>query len=447
MKPEQPSAYFQTDFTRPCLLQIIDNRHPLVVLGGQIDWPAFDQSLGKTYHPGNGAPALPTRLMVALHYLKYQHDLSDAATIELWKQNPYWQHFSGAHFFQHEAPCDSSSMTRWRSRLGAAGAEDMLKQTIQTGLKTGAIQPKQLERANLDTTVQTKNVRFPTDSRLYDRARERLVNAARAEGLRVKQSFHRVGPRLLKEQSRLARSRKFVQVRACVRKLHTCLGRVIRQIEGQKFTPGGALAKLLATAKRIHTQRRQDTDKIYSVHAPEVRCIAKGKAGRPYEFGSKASVATTSQGCWLIGALNFADNPYDGHTAAKQLEQVRRLVGDTVKEAHVDMGYRGHDYEGAIRVHVASRRRGEIPKSLWKRMKRRAAIEPVIGHLKAGHRLDRNRLKGSVGDSVNLLLSAAAMNFSKLLGFVCALFCHLLTLWKTAFTPHLGQGSMTAKIA
>ena len=188
----------------------------------------------------------------------------------------------------------------------------------------------QLQRVNVDTTVQTKAVRFPTDARLYNRARERLVKLARDCGIRIKQSYQRVGPQLLMRQSRYAHARQMNRARACTRKLRTNLGRVIREILRQVPAPTGLLQRLLVTAKRIHVQQRSDQNKFYSVHEPEVCCIAKGKAGKKYEFGNKASVATTSRGGWLLGALSQPDNPYDGHTLEAQLTQVRRLVGQKV---------------------------------------------------------------------------------------------------------------------
>lgn len=206
------------------------------------------------------------------------------------------------------------------------------------------------------------------------------------------------------------------RARACTRKLRTNLGRVIREILRQ----GGALQRLLATAQRIHAQQPTDKNKVYSVHEPEVCCIAKGKAGKKYEFGNKASVATTSRGGWLLGALSQPGNPYDGHTLDDQLAQVLRLVGEKsppAAEAHVDMGYRGHNHSGPETIHVDKRRRGSTPRPLWRWMKRRAAVEPTIGHLKSEHRLERNRLKGSLGDAINAILSAAAMNLQKLQGF------------------------------
>lgn len=289
------------------------------------------------------------------------------------------------------------------------------------GVKAGAG-----DHINVDTTVQTKEIRYPADARSYDRSRERLVKEARKAGLKVKQSYERVGRRLLMMAGRYMHSRKMRKAKACVRKLRTNLGRVIREIERQK--PVGAWQGLLETSKRIYKQGTVDKNKVYSVHEPEVECISKGKAGKKYEFGQKVSVATTSKGGWVLGALCVPGNPYDGHTLDAQMEQVKRLYmkKEGPKTAHVDMGYRGHDYEGAVEVIVDKRRRGKIPKRIWRWMKRRAAIEPTIGHLKNEHLMERNKLLGLVGDKVNAILSAAAMNFGKLLAFLLAIFSRLL---------------------
>jgi IS5 family transposase len=368
--------------------------------------------------------------MVALHYLKYRHDLSDEDVVACWVENPYWQHFSGMKYFQHRAPIDPSSMTRWRKRLGEAGAEQMLRATIEAGIEMRVIRPAELKRVNVDTTVQTKAVRFPTDARLYQRMRERLVKVARGEGLTIKQSYEHVGRRLLMQSSRYAHARQMRRARACTRKLRTQLGRVTREIERQVEIPSDKLAKLLATAHRIYAQQRHDKNKIYSVHEPEVECIAKGKAGKPYEFGNKVSVAVSSRGGWFVGAKSFPGNPYDGHTLAAQIKQVERLIGNKISEAYVDMGYRGHDYDGVVTVHVDKRQRGRTPRSLWRWMKHRAAVEPSIGHLKNEHRLERNRLKGVAGNAINAVLAAAAMNFHKLLGAFWRIFrCWLLRFW------------------
>ena len=216
---------------RTQLANLLNERHPLVKLAQQIDWRSFDEHFGTYYSEGTGRPATSTRLMVSLHYLKYTHDLSDEAVLRGWVENPYWQYLSGMEFFCHEPPVNPSSMSRWRSRVGEAGGEELLRQTIEAGLRMGVIKPSELKRVNVDTTVQEKHIRFPTDPRLYDRMRERLVMAARREGVALRQSYVRVGKRLLAQQSRYAHAKQWRRARRCTRRLRTILGRVIRDIE------------------------------------------------------------------------------------------------------------------------------------------------------------------------------------------------------------------------
>jgi transposase, IS5 family len=415
MKPKK-AAYKnrQKDLFRVELLKIIDPSHSLVKLSRVVDWDRLEEVFGSTYCPDNGRPAVSTRLMVALHYLKYTHNLSDDDVVEAWIENPYWQFFSGMQWFEHTLPIHPSSMCRWRKRIGDAGAEQLLQETIKTGLKLNAVKAFQLKRVNVDTTVQEKEVRFPTDARLYDRARQRLVAAAKKRDLLIRQNYNQKAKQLLAQQSRYSHARQIKRAKKCTRSLRTYLGRVIRDIERKYPEPDQELTRLLEISKRIHQQKRKDKDKVYSVHAPEVECISKGKAHRRYEFGCKVSVAATSKGGWFVGAMAVHGNPYDGHTLSDTLEQVERIV---IRPEHVfvDMGYRGHGYSGQVDVHVDKRRRGRTAKSLWRWMKRRAAIEPGIGHLKREHRMDRNRLKGKDGDRFNAILSAAGMNFAKLL--------------------------------
>jgi IS5 family transposase len=308
-------------------------------------------------------------------------------------------------------------MSRWRKRIGDAGAEQLLKQTIEAGLKLKAIKQFQLKRVNVDTTVQEKEIRFPTDARLYDRARQRLVKEAKKRNIGLRQNYNRKSKQLLAKQSRYAHARQMKRAKKCTRTLKTYLGRVIRDIERKYPEPDSSLSSLLDTGSRIYNQQRKDKNKTYSVHAPEVECISKGKAHKRYEFGCKVSVAATSKGGWFLGALALHGNPYDGHTLSDTLEQVERIAKPP-DHVFVDMGYRGHGYSGDIEIHVDKRRRGRTAKSMWRWMKRRAAIEPGIGHLKSEHRMDRNRLKGKDGDRINAILSAAGMNFAKLLKWV-----------------------------
>jgi transposase, IS5 family len=391
----------------------VNPHHPLVILAHEVKWQGFDEAFGANYSD-LGRPAISTRLMVALHYLKYQHDLSDEAVVAQWLENPYWQYFSGMKYFEHDLPLDPSSMTKWRKRIGEQGAETLLKETIEAGLRLKVITVRQLERVNVDTTVQEKYIRFPTDARLYDRMRERLVKQAEKETITLRQTYKRVGKQLLFQQSRYAHAKQFKRAAACTRKLKTLLGRTIRDIERKCPEPSPALTDLLGLAKRLETQQREDKNKLYSVHAPEVECIAKGKAHKRYEFGCKVSLSATSRGCWLVAATAQPGHPYDGHTLQKTIKQTERLTGRTPKHAYTDGAYKKHDYQGECEIHVDQKRRGTIPKSVWRWLKRRAAIEPTIGHLKDNKRLDRNRLKGSLGDALNVLFSAAGLNFAKL---------------------------------
>jgi len=414
MKPHQISHNPQGDLFKTELDRIIDMNHPLIRLGAEVGWDRLDEEFGKTYDENNGRPGSSTRLLVALHYLKYTFNLSDEDVVEAWVENPYWQHFSGRQYFEHDTPIDPTVMSRFRKRIGEAGAEELLKETIEAGLKMKAIKPHQLKRVNVDTTVQEKEVRYPTDARLYERSRERLVKAAKERDVELRQNYNRVAKHQLLMSHRYAHARQMKRARKCTRKLRTILGRVIRDIDRKAPFKDEELQGLLAVTRRIHEQERKDKGKIYSVHEPQVECISKGKAHKRYEFGCKVSVAATSKGGWFVGAKAIHGNPYDGHTLSEALEQVERIA-QCPEHAFVDRGYRGHGYEGASEVHVDKVRRGKTARSLWKWMKRRAAIEPGIGHLKREHRMDRCRLKGIEGDQLNAILSATGMNFRKLL--------------------------------
>jgi IS5 family transposase len=432
MKPkESPSKNRQGDLFRIELSRIIDARHGLVRLSNAVDWDRLNEVFGATFCPDNGRPGVSTRLMVSLHYLKYTHNLSDDDIVSMWVENPYWQYLSGMKFFEHEPPIDPSSMTRWRSRIGEAGAEELLKETITAGLRLKAVKPYQLKRVNVDTTVQEKDVRFPTDARLYDRARQRLVALAKERDIELRQNYNRNAKYLLAQHSRYAHARQMKRAKGCTRKLRTYLGRVIRDIERKYPEPDFQLQSLLEISSRIFHQQKQDKNKVYSVHEPAVECISKGKAHKRYEFGCKVSVAATSRGGWFVGAKAVHGNPYDGHTLKDALKQIERIA-KSPEHAFVDRGYRGHGYSGEVEVHIDKRRRGRTAKSLWRWMKRRAAVEPGIGHLKREHRMDRNRLKGTLGDCINAILSAAGMNFWKLLRWAAA-FLRQIYLWLLFF--------------
>lgn len=426
-RDEPQLEMFKVELTR-----IVDLKHEMVRLADAIDWQNFEQHFGEMWK-SKGRPAIDTRLMVSLHYLKYSYDLSDEDVVETWLQNPYWQYLSGMRYFQHDHPLDPSSMSRWRKRAGQSGLEELLTATIRAGLQVKAIKNTQLKRVNVDTTVAEKHVRYPTDSRLYDRARQRLVKEAEKLGISLRQNYKRVGKQLLIQQQRYAHARQFKRARRCQKKLRTLLGRVIRDIKNKAgdLSNNPELASLLAISCRIHEQKQKDKNKVYSVHAPEVECISKGKVHKRYEFGVKASIATTSKGGWHVGAMSLPRNPYDGHTLSRCLQQLEKINPVSMEHVFVDQGYRGYDHESGPedpQIHVDKKRRGRTPKRLWKWMKRRSAIEPSIGHLKSEHRLSRNRLKGSEGDMHNVILSAAGMNFHKLLEYFKQLWRQILEL-------------------
>lgn len=450
MKPcKKPQNHVQPDLFKPLLRDIVDPAHPLIRLADSIDWSAFEDSLEPCFSD-TGRQAKPVRLMVALHYLKYAFDQSDESVLAVWIENPYWQYFSGGSYFEHATPLDSSSMTRWRAYLKEAGVEEMLAETIKTGLREKMVKKSDLKRVNVDTTVQEKDIRHPTDSRLYDRSRERLVRAARERGIVLRQSYARVGKRALRCHSGYASARQMRRARRQEKKLRVFLGRVARDIRRKCANLDAELLRELQLAERLIAQKRKDSKKLYSLHEPHVECIAKGKAHKRYEFGCKAGFVTSAKTNWVLGAKAFHGNPYDGHTLSDSLHQTERLTGVAVEQATCDLGYRGHGYQGQTDVQIVKRKRKRLSKSLRMWWKRRSAIEPVIGHMKSDCRMDRNRLKGEVGDRLNAILCACGFNLRKLLrgfAFFCAFVRWILRCGTLLGTPapdaHLSRREMS----
>ena len=406
----------QGDLFKVLLRDLVDPLHPLVRLAGQVAWKHIEEALAPAFADEEGRLSADVRLAVGLMYLKYAYDLSDADVVAAWVENPYWQHFTGGTFFEHRPPIDSSSFTNWRKRIGAAGAEQMRAATLQAGLKTKLIRPQDLQRVNVDTTVQEKEIRFPTDVRLYHRSLEVLVRLAKRHGIRLRQTYVRVAKKSMLKFRGYAKARQFGRAKRETKFLRTRLGRVLRDFQGK--ASGAVLQEcqvLLDRIERIHVQQRHDKRKVYSVHAPEVECIAKGKVHKPYEFGVKIGLVSTSKGNWIVGAQAFPGHPYDGHTLPESLAQVARLLGTLPAMACCDLGYRKSGYAGPCDIQVVNRFRKQLPGPLRKWWKRRSAIEPIIGHVKADCRSNRNRLKGSEGDQINAILAAAAYNFRKLM--------------------------------
>jgi len=415
MKPKKPRRR-DADLFRERLDAIIDMKHHLIRLAGMMPWSSFDEAFGKHYKP-LGRPAKSTRLMVGLHYLKHMHDLSDEEAVERWVENPYWQYFCGFEFFQHHLPIDPSTMTRWRKRVGPEGMEKVLAATVGVAVETGAVKESSFQRITVDTTVQPKNIAHPTDSRLYLKALQTLVRQAKRHGILLRRSHTRVAKRAALMAGRYAHAKQFRRMRREIKKLKTFLGRVYRDIV-RKVAGNAALearfARLLGLVERLLTQKTKDKNKLYALHAPEVACIAKGKARTPYEFGAKVGIATTNREGLVLAAKSFEGNPYDGHTLSDTVAQAAQMTGVDPERIYADRGYRGHNYEGEASVMLSGHKRGLSPQ-MKRELKRRSAIEATIGHMKTDGRLDRNFLKGQTGDAINALLVAAGHNMRLIL--------------------------------
>jgi len=397
--------------------QILNDKHPLFRLADAINWEYFVGEFGPLYIENKGRPGKPIRLLVALHYLKHAYDESDESVVERFLENPYWQYFCGFEYFQHEFPLDPTSLVKWRRRIGVDGMEKLFYRTLKTAQELGLLKRSHLHKVNVDTTVQEKAIAFPTDARLYYKMREKLVVEAEKRGIDLRQNYRRLGRKALVRQGRYSHARQMKRAAKETKKLKNYLGRVTRDIRRKVKDMDTELKEFLNLSERLLVQKRDDKNKLYSIHAPEVECIAKGKIHKRYEFGCKVSVATTSRDNWVVGIQAHHGNPYDGHTLKSVLEQVVRLTSCQIREVFCDRGYRGHNCEGKTKIHITGRRkRGDpITRSLRKWLKRRNAIEPKIGHLKTDNRMDRNYLKGTDGDKVNALLSGCGANLRKLI--------------------------------
>ena len=398
------------------LEQMIDMGHPLVRLADRINWPMLEKKLGEVFIPDKGRPALPTRLMAGLHYLKAMNALSDERIVEGFLENPYWQYFCGMEFFEHRLPLDSSSMTRWRKRVGSKGFEDLLQETLRLAEVSGQLKESDYKRVNVDTTVQEKNITYPTDAKLLCKGIELLVRHCKRSGIELRQTYARVAPKALRESARYAHARQYKKSQAQVKKLRTFLGRVVRDVKRKATEISSDFKNVLEKASRIHQQKQDDKNKLYSYFAPEVSCIAKGKVHKKYEFGSKASIVSTSTGNWIVGAKVFHGNPFDGHTLAESLSQMKDLSGRYPQEVYCDKGYRGAKSQEGVDCEIfIPGTRGKRSRTIRKFLKRRNAIEPIIGHMKSDHGMDRNWLKGEDGDRINVLMAACGFNMKKLL--------------------------------
>jgi len=438
MTPQKPDRHAQ--LFQPPLEPILNDRHPLYKLAGRINWQAIDQELACCYSEDMGRPGNATRLMVGLHYLKYAYDESDESLMARWVENPYWQYFCGYAYMEHKFPIDSSSMSRWRHRVGPERMEVLLKETFSTAVREKYVKPSDASKIIVDTTVQEKAIAFPTDARLYLKSIYRLVKLARGRGIELRQSYVRVSKKAFFNQGRYARAKQYKRAAKLTKKLKTYLGRLIRDIERKVTSPDDQLAAMLERTKRIHAQKRNDNNKLYSLDAPEVECISKGKAHKRYEFGCKVSLSITHKNNWITSSAALHGNPFDGHTLSETIGRSQSNTGVDVKEAYVDQGYRGHDYIGEAVIYKPDGKLKQLTRAIRDKIKRRSAIEPTIGHVKSDNRMGRNYLKGADGDQINAILAAAGYNMRKLIAaFLYALteFVDFLENWLNETAKHL----------
>jgi IS5 family transposase len=472
------------DFFRSRIDQMIDLRLPLAVLASRMPWQEIEASLAhnfaRKFKAGKqiddiglfgatvqvvgggvsnaGRPRLPIRLMVSLLYLKHAYDESDEGLCERWSETPSWQYFSGLDYFENRLPCDPTVLVKFRKLIGEEGVEELLSYTIAAAQNMKFISKKQMETVVVDSTVQHKAVAHPTDSRLLEVARNKLVELAKECGLSLKQTFVKEAKQLTRRAGGYAHAKQFRRMRKVINRQRTIVGRLSREIQRQvanQITNQVAalsaelksmITEALAKAQRLMTQTKhrksKGTPKLYSWHAPETECISKGKARTPYEFGVKVGITSTIKGNLILGARSFPNNPFDGHTLNEQLEQATILSGNTIKNVYVDLGYRGVDQDNPG---VSIKHRGKY-KSLTeqerKLLKRRQAIEPIIGHLKSDNRMNRCHLKGPEGDAIHAVLCAAGYNIRWLLRMIRKRGLGLY--W--ALIKGLSLGSLLAKV-
>src|SRR6201982_82571 len=448
MRPKKHRTTGSGDLFRARLDQIINMKHELVQLAGKIDWDWVDGEVAPLYSE-KGRPGIETRFMIGLLLLKHIYGLSDEGVCERWVHDPYFQYFTGEEFFQHAFPHERSDLSHWRKRLGDK-LELLLAESLRVAHEAGALRGQDLKRVTVDTTVQPKAITFPSDAKLLHAAIKGLTRLARKHGVKLRQSYLRIATTAAMMAGRYAHAKQFRRHQRQLRILRSRLGRIIRdirrKIEGQDALEE-AFAPPLSRATQIRSQQqRQRGWKLYSFHAPEVECIGKGKASAPYEFGVKASIVTTNArapgGQFVLHAKALPGNPYDGHTLGAVIEATERLTGCAIERPYVDKGYRGHNTANPRRVFISGQKRGVFG-VIKRELRRRSAIEAVIGHMKTDGHLGRCYLKGRAGDAANAILTAVGYNLRLVLAWLRMLLRLILgaLLQALALRPPLKEAS------
>ena len=402
----------QLHFLAPTLKEQLNPNHELYLLSHTIDWEYFEIEF-KKFYSNKGRPAHSIRLMTSLLILKAVYNLSDEKLVEEhWEMNVYFQYFSGKQVQQWGQPCAASDLVHFRQRIGESGVEKILKHSIDKHGKDGKD-----KHVSIDSTAQEKNISYPTDAKLHKKIIDNCVKKARKSNIKIRRSYKRTSKQLVRDTYNGNHPKRRKKANAAKRKLKTIAGRLVRELE--RKLPEGIYSNELELYKKVLAQEKASKHKIYSLHEPEVYCMSKGKAHKKYEYGCKASVVLTQKTGIIVGAMTFTSNVYDGHTLEDVLEQTKDLTGKTPKTATVDRGYKGKQMIANTQINIPKpplKRDSEYQKRKKKKhFRRRAAIEPIISHLKQDHRAARNFLKGQTGDSINFIMAAAGFNFRKLM--------------------------------
>ena len=390
----------------------LNHSHPLYILSHKINWQIFQDAFKKYYSENKGAPGKPIRLMVSLLILKHLRNLSDESVVEQWGENAYYQYFSGEQVFASHPPCVPTELVEFRKRIGEDGIELIFKESIRVNGKDG-----QEKDATTDTTVQEKNITYPTDSKLHKKIIKHCKAIAEKENIELRQSYTWTIKNLTLLQRFRNHPKNHGKAKKADKKIKTIAGRLIRELE-RKLPSEITYHVELEFYKKLLQQKRSDTQISYSIHEPHVQCISKGKEHKKYEFGSKVSIMATKNNGVIIGAINIPQNDYDAHTLEPAINQQQRLTGQVLNNNYVDRGYRGIKNVLGTNIIVADNGKNKTAyqkQKLRHGFRRRAAIEPRIGHLKSDHRLSRNFYKGIFGDNINVMLAAAAMNFKRMM--------------------------------
>lgn len=409
---ESPPNRDQISFLAPDLMDQLNPKHPLLQLAQKIPWDFFESEFTPLYSD-MGRPAKRIRLMVGLSMLKHMENVSDDIIVQHWVQNPYYQAFCGEAEFQWKFPCDPSDLVYFRKRIGEQGFEKILASSIVIHGERAFE-----KEVCIDTTVQEKNITFPTDAKLYRKVIVYCLKLAKAEGIKLRRSYAKEIKQRKLECRFAGHPKNRAKARKAVKRLKTIAGRLVRELERKLPTKVfDDLAELFDRFHRGLNQKRGGKNKLYSLHEPHVYCMSKGKEHKRYEFGTKVSITTTRDSKIIIGAIAFDRNQFDGHTLPEVLLQTKRLIGHVPEVALCDRGYKGKSKINDTRILRPSVKIQESSSAyqalMRKRFRKRAGIEPVIGHLKSDHRLNRNYLKGFRGDQINILMAAAAFNLRK----------------------------------